>query len=195
MILSDQTIKEYCKKYNMIENFVAHQVSENESGKVISYGIGSYGYDARLSEHFTQYKPSNKSIYDKNYVIDPKVPNENIIEHFTTSKPIILNPQGFLLGLTKEKFNIPRDVSVLCIGKSTYARCGIIINVTPVEAGCSGQIVIEISNTAELPVYIYPNEGICQFLFYKGDKQCEISYADKKGKYFNQNQIVMPFVL
>ncbi|MFO1129922.1 MAG: dCTP deaminase [Rickettsiales bacterium] len=195
MILSDKTIKKYCQDFNMIEDFVEKQVSEHNNKKVISYGLGSYGYDARLSENFTQYKPSNKSSFNGQDIIDPKIPNDQIIDTFKTDKPIILQPQGFLLGLTKERFNIPRDVSVICIGKSTYARCGIIINVTPVEAGCSGHIVIEISNTAELPVYIYPNEGICQFLFFKGDQPCEISYADKRGKYLNQKHIVMPFTI
>lgn len=216
MILSDKTIKELCSSLHnktlgqkqglpMIENFISEQVSKIDEKKVISYGLSSYGYDARLSNEFVIYQsPHNdfqaisqsdlKSKYLQS-VIDPKNPRNEIIKTIVTNEPVILAPHGFLMGLTIEKFNMPKDVMALCIGKSTYARCGVIINVTPLEPGCSGQVVIEISNTANLPVYIHPGEGICQFLFFKGDAPCDISYRDKIGKYLNQDKIVLPFVM
>lgn len=189
MILSDISIKERCKISNMIENFIPKQVSSEGEKSILSYGLSSYGYDARISNQFKIYKNNLKG----SSLIDPKKPNESIIEEVQSDDPIIIEPHGFILGLTVEKFNLPRDVMAICIGKSTYARCGLIVNVTPVEAGCSGQIVIEISNTTHLPVLIYPNEGICQFLFFKGDVPCEVSYEDKKGKYRNQDSVKLPF--
>lgn len=210
MILSDKTIKELCNNtanqesnfHPLIENFIEKQISEFNNKKIISYGLSSYGYDARLSNEFIIYQDEYKfdaftakdNVYNYDYIIDPKKPKEYITKKIITNDPLILAPHGFIMGLTVEKFNIPRDVLAICIGKSTYARCGLVVNVTPVEPGCSGQIVIEISNTTNMPVYLYPNEGICQFIFLKGDNPCATSYKDKGGKYLNQNKIVLPFV-
>ncbi len=208
MVLSDVTIKKLCtpnkipNTHVLIENFLSEQVSKINNKKLISYGLSSYGYDARLSNEFVIYEdPEQPQVLKEgevasNYmqsIIDPKVPKSRIVKKIITDERLILAPHGFLMGLTVEKFNMPRDMLGICIGKSTYARCGLIINVTPIEPGCSGRVVIEISNTTNLPVYIYPNEGICQVIFFKGDQTCSISYKDKSGKYLNQDEIVLPF--
>lgn len=185
-ILSDKTIKELVKNHNMISPFCDHQVRQNHNGEsIISYGLSSYGYDARAATEFRIFTNVHSS------TVDPKnFKSTNVVE--IDSDVCIIPPNSFALGRTLESFKMPRDVLALCIGKSTYARCGIIVNVTPVEPECEGYVVLEFSNTTPLPAKIYANEGVCQFLFFKGDHTCLTSYADRKGKYMNQQSIVLP---
>jgi dCTP deaminase len=179
-ILSDLTITELATKHGMIKPFVKKQVRKG----VISYGVSSYGYDIRVANEFKIFTNINSTVVDpKNF--DPK--------SFVTLKAdhCIIPPNSFALAKTVEFFKIPRDVLTVCVGKSTYARCGIIINVTPFEPEWEGFVTLEISNTTPLPAKIYANEGIAQVLFFKGDRPCGTSYADKKGKYQNQKGLVL----
>lgn len=177
----DHWIRKMAIEKNMIEPFADRQVREG----VISYGLSSYGYDIRVSDEFKIFT----NVYST--MVDPK--------HFDTRSMIdfkgdvcVIPPNSFALGKTIEYFRIPRDVLTICLGKSTYARCGIIVNVTPFEPEWEGYVTLEISNTAPLPAKIYANEGIAQVIFFVADEQCEISYADKKGKYQAQQSIVLP---
>ncbi len=181
MILSDKEIKKYVKKYKMISPFISSQVKD----KVISYGLSSYGYDFRITDEFKIFTNVN------NATIDPKNFNPKSFIDFK-GKECIIPPNSFILGKSLERFKMPRDILGLCIGKSTYARCGLIVNVTPIEPDWEGYITIEISNTTPLPAKIYANEGIAQLLFLKASEVCQISYADKKGKYQNQKEITLP---
>ena len=179
-ILSDITITELATKQGMIKPFVKKQVRKG----VISYGVSSYGYDIRVANEFKIFTNINSTVVDpKNF--DPK--------SFITIKAdhCIIPPNSFALAKTVEFFKIPRDVLTVCVGKSTYARCGIIINVTPFEPEWEGFVTLEISNTTPLPAKIYANEGIAQVLFFRGDRPCGTSYADKKGKYQNQKGLVL----
>jgi dCTP deaminase len=179
-ILSDITITELAKKQGMIKPFVQKQVRKG----VISYGVSSYGYDIRVAREFKVFTNLNSTLVDpKNF--DPK--------SFVTVEAdyCIIPPNSFALAKTVERFKIPRDVLTVCVGKSTYARCGIIINVTPFEPEWEGVVTLEISNTTPLPAKIYANEGIAQVLFFKGDRPCGTSYADKKGKYQKQKGLVL----
>lgn len=176
--ISDIERKEFENKL-MIVPFINKQVKEADGKKIISYGLSSYGYDVRLSNKFKIFTNINST------TIDPLNFDEKTCIDFE-GDVCIIPPNSYILGVTVEKFNIPRDVMVLCVGKSTYARCGAIVNVTPIEPGFDSSIVIEISNSTNLPLKIYANQGIAQFLFFKGDVPCEISYLDKKGKYLNQ---------
>jgi dCTP deaminase len=152
---------------------------------VISYGLSSYGYDARVADEFKIFTNVDSA------VIDPK--DFNAASFVDRKTPVcIIPPNSFALARTVEYFRIPRDVLVICLGKSTYARCGIIVNVTPLEPEWEGQVTIEISNTTPLPAKIHANEGICQFLFLQGESPCEISYADKAGKYMRQRGVALP---
>lgn len=178
-ILADFQIRTLIMECKMIDPFVDFQKSEG----VISYGLSSYGYDARLSPDFRIFHNMNNSI------IDPKnIDSGSFIERH---EPIscIIPPNSFVLGSTIERFKIPRDILVICLGKSTYARTGIIINVTPLEPGWEGYVTLEISNSTPLPAKVYVNEGICQFIFLRGIAPL-VSYADRKGKY--QDQIALP---
>lgn len=184
-ILSDLLIKERVETEEMITPFVEHKTSKS----IISYGLSSYGYDARVDYQFKVFTNVHSSI------IDPKNFSENNFVDIDSSKKndiLIIPPNGFALANTIEYFKIPRDILVICVGKSTYARCGIIINVTPLEPEWKGQVTIEISNTTPLPAKIYAGEGICQFLFFKADKTCQSSYLDSKGKYMEQIGITLP---
>ena len=165
----------------MIEPFVEKQ---NREG-VISYGLSSYGYDARVASEFKIFTDVD------NAVVDPKNFAENsfVTRHGASCT---IPPHSFVLAHTVEYFRIPRDTLVVCLGKSTYARCGIIVNVTPLEPEWEGQVTIEISNTTPLPARIYANEGICQFLFFQGASPCEVSYADRAGKYMGQRGVAPP---
>ena len=179
-ILSDLTITELAQKQGMIKPFVKKQVRKG----VISYGVSSYGYDIRVAREFKVFTNLNSTLVDpKNF--DPK--------SFVTvnADSCIIPPNSFALAKTVERFKIPRDVLTVCVGKSTYARCGIIINVTPFEPEWEGVVTLEISNTTPLPAKIYANEGIAQVLFFKGDRPCGISYKDKKGKYQKQKGLVL----
>lgn len=180
-ILSDIWIREQALKNKMIEPFEEKQKRDG----IISYGLSSYGYDARVADEFKVFTNVHSS------TIDPKDFDPKSFVDFKENVCII-PPNSFALARTVEYFRIPRDVLVICLGKSTYARCGIIVNVTPLEPEWEGHVTIEISNTTPLPAKIYANEGICQFLFYKGDQPCETSYKDKAGKYMGQRGVTLP---
>lgn len=184
-IMSDSWIRERSQQNEMISPFVDGQVRANEVGKIISYGLSSYGYDARVSREFKIFTNINSAI------VDPK----NFDEYSLVDKETdicIIPPNSFALGRTVEYFKIPRDAIVVCVGKSTYARCGIIVNVTPLEPEWEGYVTLEFSNTTPLPAKIYANEGACQFLFFTGDQICETSYADRNGKYMKQVGVTLP---
>ena len=180
-IMPDHWIRRMAAEHGMIEPFVESQRREG----VISFGLSSYGYDARIADEFKVFTNVD------NALVDPKEFNE---QGFVTRQgaTCIIPPNSFVLGHTVEYFRIPRDVLVICLGKSTYARCGLIVNVTPLEPEWEGQVTIEISNTTPLPARIYADEGICQFLFLKGDGAPEVSYADRKGKYMGQRGVALP---
>lgn len=184
-ILSDKWICEMAEKENMISPFVSEQVKLVNSQRIVSYGVSSYGYDARVSNEFKIFTNVNTSI------VDPKnFDNQSL--HTKVTDVCIIPPNSFALASTVEYFKIPKDVLVICVGKSTYARCGIIVNVTPLEPGWEGHVTLEFSNTTPLPAKIYANEGACQFLFLKGNEQCKTSYADRKGKYMKQTGVTLP---
>jgi dCTP deaminase len=180
-IQSDRWIREQAIHHRMIEPFSEKQVAAG----VISYGLSSYGYDLRVSDEFKIFTNVNSAI------IDPKAFDERSFVSVQASS-VIVPPNSFALARSVEYFRIPRDVLTICVGKSTYARCGIIVNVTPFEPEWEGFVTLEISNTTPLPARIYANEGLCQILFFRGDEPCEVSYADRKGKYQKQQGIVLP---
>ncbi len=180
-ILSDRWIRRMAQEKGMIEPFVDAQKREG----VISYGLSSYGYDARVGTDFKIFTNVNSS------VVDPKnFDQQSFVDRNTDV--CIIPPNSFALARTIEYFRIPRDVLVICVGKSTYARCGIIVNVTPLEPEWEGHVTLEFSNTTPLPARIYANEGACQFLFLQGNEPCEISYRDKAGKYQGQRGVTLP---
>jgi len=178
---ADRWIREMCLKHRMIDPFVDSQVREG----VISYGLSSYGYDIRVADEFKIFTDVNTT------VVDPKSLDQRSLVDFK-GDVCIIPPNSFALARTVEYFRIPRDVLTICVGKSTYARCGIITNVTPFEPGWEGFATLEISNTTPLPARIYANEGLAQVIFFQGDEPCEVSYADKKGKYQKQTSITLP---
>lgn len=180
-IMPDHWIREQALENKMITPFVEKQSREG----VISYGLSSYGYDCRVSDEFMIFTNID------NAIVDPKKFNNNSFVERKTDVCII-PPNSFALARTVETFKIPRDVLVICLGKSTYARCGLIVNVTPLEPEWEGQVTLEISNTTPLPAKVYANEGLAQFLFLKGDSPCDISYADRKGKYMGQQGVTLP---
>lgn len=187
-ILSDREIIELSKNNGMISPFEEKQVKINERNeKIVSYGTSSYGYDARVSNEFKIFTNVNSAI------VDPKSFDENSFVSRTTDVCII-PPNSFALARTVEYFKIPRDILTICLGKSTYARCGIIVNVTPLEPEWEGHVTLEFSNTTPLPAKIYAGEGACQFLFFRADHCCEISYKDKNGKYMGQKGVTLPRV-
>ena len=183
-IKSDRWIREQAHK-GMIAPFVDKQIKARNKEKIVSYGLSSYGYDVRCAREFKIFTNINSS------VVDPKNFSEDNFVDFEGDKCII-PPNSFALGRTVERFRIPRDVLVVCLGKSTYARCGIIVNVTPLEPEWEGYVTLEFSNTTNLPACIYADEGIAQMLFYQSDDICETSYRDRKGKYMNQSGITIP---
>jgi len=180
-VKSDKWIKKMAEKEGMIEPFVATQVKNG----TISYGVSSYGYDIRVSDEFKIFTNVNNSL------IDPKNFDSSSFVNFK-GDVCIVPPNSFALARTVEYFRIPRNVITICLGKSTYARCGIIVNVTPFEPEWEGYVTLEISNTTPLPAKIYSHEGIAQVLFFESDEECEVSYADRKGKYQSQRGIVLP---
>lgn len=185
-ILSDKAIAELAKNQQMIEPFINGQKRYNDKDeRIISYGLSSYGYDARVADEFKIFTNVNSSIVDpKNFCEDSFVDRKTPV--------CTIPPNSFALARTVEYFKIPKDVLVVCVGKSTYARCGIIVNVTPLEPEWEGHVTLEFSNTTPLPAKIYAGEGVCQFLFFKGDQSCETSYKDKSGKYMNQRGVTLP---
>ena len=183
-VLSDKWIKKMALDHNMISPFEDKQVREGK----ISYGLSSFGYDARVGDEFKIFHNVDSSI------VDPKKFSSN---NFVTKKTldfIIIPPNSFALATTIEKFKIPRDVMCIVVGKSTYARCGIIVNVTPLEPGWEGHVTLEFSNTTPLPAKIYANEGVAQFIFLKGNEKPEVTYADRNGKYMGQTGVTLPKV-
>ena len=170
----------------MIEPFADGQVRAAEDGqRVISYGVSSYGYDLRVTNEFKVFT----NVF--NSIVDPKGFAEDSFVNVTTDECIV-PPNSFALARSVEYFRIPRNVLTVCLGKSTYARCGIIVNVTPLEPGWEGHVTLEFSNTTPLPAKIYANEGACQFLFLQGNEPCETSYADRAGKYMGQRGVTLP---
>lgn len=182
-VMPDHWIRFMAQNHGMIEPFIENLQREN----VISYGLSSYGYDARVADEFKVFTNVDSA------TIDPKKFSK---EGFVDRKLDIctIPPNSFVLARTVEYFRIPRDVLVICVGKSTYARCGIIVNVTPLEPEWEGHVTLEFSNTTPLPAQIYANEGACQFLFLKADSGCEVSYKDRKGKYQGQQGVTLPKV-
>ncbi|MBN8887741.1 MAG: dCTP deaminase [Rudaea sp.] len=185
-IKSDRWIRRMADKHGMIEPFEAGQVRVNASGgKLISYGTSSYGYDVRCADEFKIFTNINSTIvdpkhFDSRSFVDVKAPE------------CIIPPNSFALARTVEYFRIPRNVLTVCLGKSTYARCGIIVNVTPLEPEWEGHVTLEFSNTTPLPARIYANEGVAQMLFFESDEVCEVSYADRGGKYQGQRGVTLP---
>ena len=182
-VLSDKWIKKMALE-GMISPFEENQVRKGK----ISYGLSSFGYDARVSDEFKIFTNVNGS-----EIVDPKNFKPT---NFVTKKvsECIIPPNSFVLASTVEYFKIPKDVMVICLGKSTYARCGIIVNVTPLEPGWEGHVTLEFSNTTPLPAKIYANEGVAQFIFLKGNEEPEVTYADRKGKYMGQTGVTLPKV-
>jgi dCTP deaminase len=180
-IKSDKWIKKMAVEHRMIEPFEDRQVRAG----VISYGLSSYGYDIRVADEFKVFTNINST------VVDPK--NFDARSFVDVKGDVcIIPPNSFALSKTVEYFRIPRDVLTVCVGKSTYARCGLIVNVTPFEPEWEGFVTLEISNTTPLPAKVYANEGIAQVLFFQSDEICEVSYADKKGKYQRQPGLTLP---
>ena len=184
-IKPDKWIRRMAEQHGMIEPFEPGQVREVDGRKIVSYGTSSYGYDIRCSNEFKLFTNINCTIVDpKNF--DPN----SFVE--VKGDYCIIPPNSFALARTVEYFKIPRSVLTVCLGKSTYARCGIIVNVTPFEPEWEGIVTLEVSNTTPLPAKIYANEGIAQVLFFESDEVCETSYADKKGKYQAQQGLTLP---
>lgn len=180
-VLPDKWIRERALKDKMIEPFVDGLSRDG----VISYGLSSYGYDARVSSDFKIFSNVDSA------TVDPKKFDDDCF--VTRDQDVcIIPPNSFALAHTVEYFRIPRDTLVICLGKSTYARCGIIVNVTPLEPEWEGHVTLEFSNTTPLPAKIYANEGACQFIFLKADEVCETSYADRAGKYMGQRGVTLP---
>lgn len=180
-ILSDRWITRQCLEHKMIDPFEPRQVRKGS----ISYGVSSYGYDIRVANEYKIFTNINASLVDpKNFT------NDNFVN--VTADHCIIPPNSFALAKTVEYFRIPRNVLAICVGKSTYARCGLIVNVTPLEPEWEGILTLEISNTTPLPAKVYSNEGIAQLIFLEGNEPCEVSYKDKSGKYMNQPGLTLP---
>jgi len=184
-ILSDAQILKRCRDEGMIQPFIEEAVRTLGGKKVISYGVSAYGYDIRLADDFKLF--NYKSIFN-GVVIDPKMPTDALFTEIK-AKQIDIPANSMVLCRSLEYFRIPKDILGVCVGKSTYARCGVIANITPLEAEWEGVLTIELSNTTPLPVRIYAGEGIAQVLFYKGSKVCNTSYRDKGGKYMGQTGV------
>lgn len=180
-ILADSQIRELVRTHDMISPFVESQKRDG----MISYGLSSYGYDARCADDFKIFTNVD------NAIVDPKeFSGQSFVERKTDV--CIIPPNSFVLCHSVEYFKIPEDVLVICLGKSTYARCGLIVNVTPLEPGWEGHVTLEISNTTPLPAKVYANEGVAQFLFFKGSTPCEVSYSKRSGKYMGQRGVTLP---
>ncbi len=180
-VMPDHWIRAMANEHRMIEPFVESQKRKG----IISYGLSSYGYDVRVADEYKIFTNVDSAI------VDPKAFDDN--SFVDRNGPICtIPPNSFALARTMEYFRIPRDVLVICVGKSTYARCGIIVNVTPLEPEWEGHVTLEFSNTTPLPARIYAGEGVAQFIFLKGDTVCDISYADRAGKYLGQTGVTLP---
>ena len=184
-IKADRWIREMSEQQGMIEPFAASQIRMKNDQRIISYGTSSYGYDVRCADEFKIFTNINSA------VVDPKNFDENSFVN-VKSDVCIIPPNSFALARTVEYFRIPRSVLTVCLGKSTYARCGIIVNVTPLEPEWEGHVTLEFSNTTTLPAKIYANEGVAQMLFFESDEVCETSYKDRGGKYQGQTGVTLP---
>ncbi len=184
-IKSDKWIRRMAREHGMIEPFEPNQIKRNGKGPIVSYGTSSYGYDIRCSDEFKLFTNINSTI------VDPKNFDANSFVDLK-SDVCIIPPNSFCLARTVEYFRIPRNVLTICLGKSTYARCGIIVNVTPFEPEWEGYVTLEFSNTTPLPAKIYANEGVAQVLFFESDEVCETSYKDRGGKYQGQVGVTLP---
>lgn len=184
-IKSDKWIRRMAENEGMIEPFERDQVKEVDGKRVVSYGTSSYGYDIRCSNEFKLFTNINSA------VVDPKNFCESSFVDFR-GDVCIIPPNSFALARTVEYFRIPRSVLTICLGKSTYARCGIIVNVTPFEPEWEGHVTLEFSNTTPLPAKIYANEGVAQVLFFESDEICDVSYKDRGGKYQGQEGVTLP---
>ena len=169
----------------MIEPFAATQVRETAAGKAISYGVSSYGYDVRCAPDFKVFTNIHTAM------VDPKAFDEKSFVDMT-GDTCVIPPNSFVLARTIEYFRIPRNILTICLGKSTYARCGIIVNVTPLEPEWEGHVTLEFSNTTPLPAKIYANEGVAQMIFFEADEVCKVSYSDRAGKYQGQTGVTLP---
>lgn len=185
-IKSDNWIRRQALEHGMIEPFEPNQVKAVDGHKVISYGTSSYGYDIRCADDFKVFTNINSTI------IDPKNFDESSFVTVSGKGYCIIPPNSFALARTVERLKIPRSVLTVCLGKSTYARCGIIVNVTPFEPEWEGYVTLEFSNTTPLPAKIYANEGVAQVLFFESDEICDVSYADRGGKYQGQSGVTLP---
>lgn len=198
MILNDQEIKDLCLYFEgsaMIAPFVDRNIRKSANDRsLLSFGVSSYGYDVRLDSEIKVFHTLRAGVVDpKRFDPDRVLLDLQVELDNDGAKYVILPPNGYLLGKTMEYFKIPRNIQCFCVGKSTYARCGVLINVTPIEAGFEGKVVIEIANGTPLPVKIYLEEGIAQFFFLKGEP-CKVSYSDRGGKYQGQTGVQLPLV-
>lgn len=184
-IKSDRWIARMASEHGMIEPFVANQTRNTDAGRVISYGVSSYGYDVRCAPDFKIFTNINSA------VVDPKSFDARSFVD-VQADVCIIPPNSFALARTVEYFRIPRNVLTICLGKSTYARCGIIVNVTPLEPEWEGHVTLEFSNTTPLPARIYANEGVAQMIFLESDEACAVSYRDRDGKYQGQQGVTLP---
>ncbi|MBR4736953.1 MAG: dCTP deaminase [Rhodocyclaceae bacterium] len=184
-IKSDNWICRMAQAHKMIEPFAPELVRQGPNGRIVSYGVSSYGYDVRVANEFKIFTNINSTI------VDPKEFDERNFVDFE-GDVCIIPPNSFALARTVEYFRIPRNVLTVCLGKSTYARCGIIVNVTPLEPEWEGHVTLEFSNTTPLPARIYANEGVAQMLFFEADEVCKTSYRDRGGKYFGQTGVTLP---
>lgn len=184
-IKSDRWIREMAQSHRLIEPFEPSQVRTRNEERLISYGTSSYGYDVRCANEFKVFTNINSTI------VDPKNFDERSFVD-VQADVCLIPPNSFALARTVEYFRIPRDVLTICLGKSTYARCGIIVNVTPLEPEWEGHVTLEFSNTTPLPARIYANEGVAQMLFFQSDEPCEVSYKDRAGKYMGQRGVTLP---
>lgn len=184
-IKSDKWIRKMVQEKGMIDPFEPNQVRTNNDKRLISYGTSSYGYDVRCSNEFKVFTNINSA------TVDPKNFDESSFVNFV-GEECVIPPNSFALASTVEYFKIPRNVLTICLGKSTYARCGIIVNVTPLEPEWEGHVTLEFSNTTSLPAKIYANEGVAQMIFLESDEECETSYKDRGGKYQGQTGVTLP---
>jgi dCTP deaminase len=184
-VCSDRWIRKMSQEHGMIEPFIDGQVRSADHGRIISYGLSSYGYDLRVSDEFKVFTNVHSAM------VDPKGFDEKSFVDIKTDVCVV-PPNSFALARSVEYFRIPRNVLTICVGKSTYARCGIIVNATPFEPEWEGHVTLEISNTTPLPAKIYANEGLAQVVFFEANDVCETSYADRGGKYMKQRGITVP---
>jgi len=184
-IKSDKWIRRMAKEHGLIDPFEPNQIKKNATGRIVSYGTSSYGYDVRCAPEFRIFTNINSA------VVDPKSFDDNSFVN-VDADVCIIPPNSFALARTIEFFRIPRNILTICLGKSTYARCGIIVNVTPLEPEWEGHVTLEFSNSTPLPARIYANEGVAQVIFLESDEVCETSYKDRGGKYQGQTGVTLP---